>query len=259
MIDYAKLSNAELLEWVESAGRTLPLELIRVLLARRIDLRNMILERFAEAINDDWDDADDPRWYRAVHYGFLLIAYRERKALPIFAAVYSDADRYDTLLEWFEEAPANFGPPAVPIFQAVIEGTLGADWDFGAALSVSILENIAIRFPETRLAVVTFLRSRLPALDADGRVVLGDEEEIDDLWGSIVDVLAELHDRESMSHVLAMFDAELIDPMETNRESYLDELEGRHPTEKAQPFDILAMYAGSSHRDQKRAVYNRDS
>jgi hypothetical protein len=57
----------------------LPPELIRVLLARRIDLRNALLERFAEAINDEWDDADDPRWYRAVHYGFLLIAYRERR------------------------------------------------------------------------------------------------------------------------------------------------------------------------------------
>jgi hypothetical protein len=124
MTDYAKLANAELLDWVERAGRALPPELIRVLLARRIDLRNMILERFAEAINDDWDDADDPRWYRAVHYGYLLIAYRERKALPIFAAVYSDADSYDALLEWFEEAPANFGPPAVPIFQAVIEEVL---------------------------------------------------------------------------------------------------------------------------------------
>jgi hypothetical protein len=210
----------------------------------------MILERFAEAINDDWDDADDPRWYRAVHYGFLLIAYRERKALPIFAAVYGDADSYETLLEWFEEAPANFGPPAVPIFQAVVEAALGADWDFGAALSVSILGDIAIRFPETKLAVVTFLRSLLPALDANGRIALDDEEEFEELWGSVVDVLAELHDRESMPHVLAMFDAELIDPMETDRETYLNEMEGRHITEKAPPFDILAMYAEAARRDQ---------
>jgi hypothetical protein len=257
MTDYAKLANAELLDWVERAGRALPPELIRVLLARRIDLRNMILERFAEAINDDWDDADDPRWYRAVHYGYLLIAYRERKALPIFAAVYSDADSYDALLEWFEEAPANFGPPAVPIFQAVIEEVSGVDWDFGAALSVSILGDIAIRFPETRLAVVTFLRSLLPALDANGRVVLGDEEEIDDLWGSIVDALAELHDRESMAHVLAMFDAELIDPMEIDLDSYLDVLEGRQSTEKTQIFDIFATYADVARRDQGQAAHKQ--
>lgn len=253
MTDYAKLSNAELLDRVEHAGRVLPPELIRVLLARRIDLRNVLLERFAGAIDDDWDDADDPRWYRAVHYGFLLIAYRERKALPIFAAIYSDADSYEALLEWFEEAPANFGPPAVPIFQAVVEGAPGVGWGFGAALSVSILGGIAIRFPETKLVVVTFLRSLLPALDANGRVVLDDEEEINELWGSIVDVLAELHDRESMSHVLAMFDAELIDPMETDRESYLDALEGRRTTEKVQPFDIFAIYADVARRDQAQA------
>lgn len=253
MTDYAKLSNAELLERVDLAGRTLPPELLRVLLARRIDLRTLILERFAEAINDDWGDADDPRWYRAVHYGFLLIAYRERKALPIFAAIYSDADSYESLLEWFEEAPANFGPPAVPIFQAVIEGSPGVGWGFGAALSISILTGIAMRFPETKLAVVTFLRSLLPALDADGRVVLGDEDELDELWGSIVDALAELHDRESMSCVLAMFDAELIDSIETDRESYLDALEGRCAIEKVQPFDIFAIYADVARRDQAQA------
>jgi hypothetical protein len=133
----------------------------------------------------------------------------------------------------------------------------GVDWDFGAALSVSILGDIAIRFPETRLAVVTFLRSLLPALDANGRVVLGDEEEIDDLWGSIVDALAELHDRESMAHVLAMFDAELIDPMEIDLDSYLDVLEGRQSTEKTQIFDIFATYADVARRDQGQAAHKQ--
>lgn len=250
MTDYAKLANAELLDRIDHAGRALPPELIRVLLARRIDLRSTILERFAESINDDWADADDPRWYRAVHYGFLLIAYRERKSLPIFAAIYGDADSYEALLEWFEQAPANFGPAAVPVFQGVIEDAHGAGWDFGAALSVSIIEDIAVRFPETRPTVVTFLRSLLPEVDSNGRVVRGDEKEIDELWGSVVGALAALHDRESMPQVLAMFDVELIDPMETDRETYLDELEGRRYTEKAQPFDIFASYAKVTRSDQ---------
>lgn len=255
MTDYVRLSNTELLDRVDHAGRVLPPELISVLLARRIDLRNMILERFAEAIDDDWGDADDPRWYRAVHYGFLLIAYRERKALPIFAAVYGNSNSYEGLVEWFEEAPANFGPAAAPYFQSVIENALHGDWDFGAAMGVSILEAIAVRFPETRPTVVAFLRSRLPALSADGRVVLDDEEDVDELWGSIIDALAELRDRASMPQVLAMFDAELIDPMETDRETYLSELEGPPSTEKTQPFDIFAMYAQVARRDQAQAEH----
>lgn len=253
MTDYAKLKDAELLDCVDHAGRSLPPELIRVLLARWIDLRGVILERFAESINDDWADSNDPRWYRAVHYGFLLIAYRERKSLPIFATVYSDSDRYDALLEWFEQAPAHFGPAAVPVFQGVIENARGAGWDFGAALSIAIVEEIAMHFPETRPAVVTFLRSLLPAMAADGRVVLDDEDEIDELWGSVVDALAELHDRGSMPQVLAMFDAELIDPMEIDRETYLDVLEGRHSTAKTPPFDIFAIYTEVARRDQMQA------
>ncbi|MBK8799679.1 MAG: hypothetical protein IPM07_26765 [Anaerolineales bacterium] len=83
MTNYMTLSNDELLACIEIAGITLSPELLRVLLARRLELRESILERFTASIDDDWDDSDDPRWYRAVHYGFLLIAYRERKALPI--------------------------------------------------------------------------------------------------------------------------------------------------------------------------------
>lgn len=242
MTEYKRLSNDELLNQVEYAGRTLPAELIQVLLARRIELRDEVLKRFAEAINDDWDDANDPRWYRAVHYGFLLIAYRERKALPIFATIYSNVDSYDTLIEWFEESPASFGPPAVPVFQGVLLGRSGPEWHFGAALGVEILTTIATRFPKTRSDIVTFLRSFLPPLDANGRVVLHDEDDIDELWGSIVDALAELRDRESTPQVLAMFDADLIDPMETDRQTYLDELEQAPSTERMQPFDIFAMY-----------------
>ncbi len=254
MTAYKHLSNDELLDQVERAGRILPAELIQALLARRIELRSAILARFAESLNDNWENDDDPRWYRAVHYGFLLIAYRERKALPIFAAIYSDPDLYEGLLEWFEETPAHFGPPAAPVFQAVIQDAPGMAWHFGAAMSVAILKNIAIRFPETRENILTFLRSLLPPLNADGRVELNDDAEIDELWGSVVDALAELRDRESTPQILAMFDAELIDPMETDRESYLDVLEGVPAIRKSQPFDIFAEYASRDHSNTAQSA-----
>lgn len=252
MTDYRNLSTRELLDQVERIGRNLPAGLIQTLLARRIELRNELLARFEESIDDEWEDDDDPRWYRSVHYGFLLIAYRERKALPIFASLYIDADSYDTLLEWFEEHPAHFGPPAVPVFQDVLQRLQARpdrEWHYGGALSISILNTIAIRFPETRPGIVSFLRSFLPPLNADGRIVLDDENEIDELWGSIVNALADLRDRVSMPQVLAMFDADLIDPMEIDRDTYLHELEQAPSSPKPEPFDIYTIYPQHTHLD----------
>lgn len=248
MTKYQNLSNPELLEQVDRAGRTLPTELIQTLLARRIELRNDIIARFAESLDDNWED-DDPRWYRAVHYGFLLIAYRERKALPIFATIYSKTDSYDALLEWFEAQPAYFGPPAVPVFQEVLKSRTDLEWHYGRGLSIAILKTIAIRFPETRSDIVAFLRSFLPPLDANGRVVLSDEEEIDELWGSIIDALADLRDQESMPQVLAMFEADLIDPVDIDRKTYLRQLKQAPIAAKTQPFDIFEIYAAQTSRN----------
>jgi len=241
MTDYKSLSNDALLAHVDVAGRTLPPELLRVLMARRIDLREKILDNFAASLHDDWEDDDDPRWYRAVHYGFLLIAYRERKALPIFAAIYGGDESHDSLIEWFEDAPANFGPAALPVFQTIVAAAPNT-WDFGAAMSISVLETLALRFPEVRQEVVTFLRSRLPALNEDGKLLIDDDAEPDEHWGSIINALTELRDRASMPQALALFDAELIDPMEADRESYLKDLDGAPITEKRQPFDIFTFY-----------------
>lgn len=243
MTNYMTLSNDELLACIEIAGITLSPELLRVLLARRLELRESILERFTASIDDDWDDSDDPRWYRAVHYGFLLIAYRERKALPIFAAIYMNTESYENLIEWFEEEPAHFEPATIPVFQAVVDAAPGLEWDFGAAMSVSILSAIAMRFPQTRQEIVSFLRSHLPPLHMNGNLTPDNDDEIDELWASIVDALAELRDFDSKQQVLAMFDADLIDPTEIDRESYLDALTEPPSSEKKPPFDIFAMYA----------------
>jgi hypothetical protein len=70
--------------------------------------------------------------------------------------------------------------------------------------------------------------------------------------------LAELHDRESMAHVLAMFDAELIDPMEIDLDSYLKTCwRGGSPPKKTQIFDIFATYADVARRDQGQAAHKQ--
>lgn len=250
MTNFQTLSRDALLAHVETAGRLLPPDLIRALLARRIELRDDVLARFAAGIDDDWADPDDPRWYRAVHFGYLLIAYRERKALPIFAAIYHHPERYESLIEWFEDTPAHFGPAALPVFQAIIEAAPGLEWDYGVGMSVSILTEIAGRFPETRADVVQFLRAFLPPLHMNGHLHLDNDEEINELWGDIAGALAALHDRESMTQVLFMFDAELIDPMQLDRESYLELLNEPQPKNRGQTFDILAHYALLARRNE---------
>ena len=112
---YTSASPEHLLEALEQAGRTPDRALLEACLDRREALIPgllKVLEAGIEQGDDEAWDKDDPRWYREVHAGLFLIAFREEKALPLFADVFRDEER-DTLLEWFERAFVHYGPPAV--------------------------------------------------------------------------------------------------------------------------------------------------
>ena len=55
---------------------------------------------------------DDPRWYRMVHAGLLLMHFREADALPLFVREYRQAT-HDSFNEWFGNRLHLYGPAAV--------------------------------------------------------------------------------------------------------------------------------------------------
>jgi hypothetical protein len=88
MSEYQTYTTEELLAAIETAGRTPDLDLIHTILDRQADVTPGLLHMFHDALNDDWEDEDDPRWYRLVHAGMLLLAFREEAALPVFHDLY---------------------------------------------------------------------------------------------------------------------------------------------------------------------------
>ena len=55
---------------------------------------------------------DDPRWYRMVHAGLLLMHFREADALPLFVRKYRQAT-HDSFNEWFGKRLRLYEPAAV--------------------------------------------------------------------------------------------------------------------------------------------------
>ncbi|MFB3133513.1 MAG: DUF1186 domain-containing protein, partial [Rhodothermales bacterium] len=93
--EYTSASPEHLLEALEQAGHTPDCALLEACLDRREDLIPGLLEMLEAGIeqgdDEEWDE-DDPRWYREVHAGRLLIAFREEKALPLFADIFRDEE-----------------------------------------------------------------------------------------------------------------------------------------------------------------------
>lgn len=245
--DYKRLSVDDLLKTLDTIGREPPLTLIQACLARKLELRGALVAAFAEAIDDDWDDPDDVRWYRAVHFGRLLIAFRERAALPIFATIYNDSDTYESLIEWFEEDPAFYGSAAIDTFAGVVrqrdKQNHDEEWDYGRDMSIGVLEQIALQYPATRQEILTFLRAMIPDLGADGSLDWDEEElGIDESWSSIVSTLAALRDTDSVDRALALFDADFIDETMISRDEFLESFTAKRSPYAVHRFDILKIY-----------------
>ena len=154
MVDYHSLPVDELLTALEQAGRTPDLDLVRACLERREELTPSLLEMLAGGVDEDWE-LDDPRWYREVHAGLLLIAFREPAALPIFAEIFRDQER-ENLVEWFSTKLPTYGPAAT---QMVID-LLNDDsaYEFARFVSTEMLAAIAFHHPGERERVLEALR-----------------------------------------------------------------------------------------------------
>ena len=253
-MDYERAQPEQLLKALERAGRTPSLDLIRACLERQEELTPGLLEMFENSPWNAWDDEDDPRWYRAIHAGYLLIAYRETEALPLFESIYL-GEWEDNLIEWFQTDPSYYGPPAVPTFTRVLHHDTGTGYHFGRAMSAELLNQIALQFPATRDDVVVALRAVLPPLTAAGEPDWPEDAPPADIWSPAVAYLADQRDRESEERVMALFDRDWIDPMYIDRYRFRAAVRagGSPPKSDIHRFDIITRYE-SLHEIQRKEV-----
>jgi hypothetical protein len=235
---YGGLTAAGLVAALETAGRYPDVDLILHLDERREETEPLLLALFAEALDEEWPDGD-PRWYRLIHCGLILLGWRSSAALPLFADLYLNPAEQDTL-EWFEVLPAHYGPAAGPPFIRVATASIDMEWHYGRALAIEILKYLAFLYPETREPILTALRGLLPPAEA---VYYWPPDRVDEMWGTILSTLAELQDEDSRRQGLALLDAGLVDPFMCSVEYFLDGLRGRYPPDDLKPFELLDWYA----------------
>ena len=258
-MNYATASADELLHALEHAGRHPDPDLIRACLDRGEEVTPGLLALFHKLFETseylDWDEGD-PRYYREIHAGLLLIHLREPAALDGFHG-YLAEEEHENLLEWFEPELPLYGPAAVPTMRKLLESDY--TWGWGKIAAEEILGTIAQQNPETRADVVEILRRQLPEIDDEGRLVLPNEEALEEyvsLWTSLVYGLARLGDEASAPVVMKLFEEDLIDEIVfgdaedyrsilAGEERYVDFL---HPSP-----DLAESYARRKQHEEERA------
>jgi hypothetical protein len=241
--DYFSLPADGLLTALEQAGRTPDLDLVRACLERREELTPGLLEMLAGGLDEDWEPGD-PRLYREVHAGLLLIAFREPAALPIFAEIFRDQER-ENLVEWFSTELPAYGPAAT---QMVID-LLNDDsaYEFARFVSTEMLAAIALHHPGERERILEALRALLPPLTEDGTLALPPGSRRQDLWTWVASALADLRDTVSQPQVVALYKQDLIDDSVIGGlKEYLAEFEpdAYPPPAASYEYDVLKTYEG---------------
>lgn len=251
---FQEKTDDEIIRSLEYAGRTPPLALIRVCLERQAALTPRLLEIFEESMSDAWEDTEDPRWYRQVHTGKLLIAYREPAALPIFEKMFTLMD-WDELemLESFELDLANYGPEAVPMLTRVMHLETDGEYHYGRSLAIGTLAVIAHQHPEVRDEIIASLRALLPPLKEDGTPDV-QPDNIDEVWSSVVMALGDLQDEDSRDHIERLFQHDLIDDTMLSLEDYQSSFapDAESTNDLNRQFDIIAVYQDFHHQKKRQ-------
>lgn len=254
MPPYHSLPTATLLAQLERAGKVPDVPLLLAIFERQSEAEPLVLEMFRDSYDDDWPD-DDPRWYRFVHAGRLLIAWGAEAALPTFADLYLDEELEDTI-EWFQDDPFYFGPPAVPHFLRVLSTPTGQAWHFGRASAASILAKIARRHPETRATIVAAMRALLPTVDA---IPYLSPNAIDETWLWIVSALADLQDEASRSQALSVIALDGMDSFILDREQYEAQMRGEIRDDDPLIYDLAGKYIDLAEREERALALEKQA
>jgi hypothetical protein len=255
------LSPGQLLHALERAGQNADPALIRACLDRREEVKPGLLDMFSKGIFDAWEDQDDPRWYRVVHAGRLLIAMREPAALPVFADIYANHD--ENLVEPFETDPYYFGAAAIPVFAELLHQYDGGKYHYGRSMCSTVLAQVGLHYPELRDEVLQALRATLPPLKEDGTPDWPPDLPPDSyVWASVAADLSDLGDHDSRPQILALFDQDWMDEGLIDKKGYLIGLYRGEQAWKLRTFDIVAFYTRPATRIEapveKRKVGRND-
>lgn len=253
--DYRSISAEQLLAALETAGRTPDLDLIRACLERREELTPGLLEMLAGGTDESWP-ADDPRWYREIHAGLLLIAYREPAALPIFAEIFRDEKR-ENLIEWFSTELPAYGPAATQMAIDLLNDPNAHD--YARAVATEMLTAIAWQHPGERERILQALRAQLPPLEEDGTLILPPGVRREEIWTWVACALADLRDTVSQPQIVALYERGLIDEgIIGGLQDYLAHFkpDASPPLEALREYDILNTY-GWLHRQAAREAEGR--
>ena len=242
---YSSASPEHLLEALEQAGRTPDRALLEACLDRRDQLIPGLLGMLESGIeqghDEAWDD-DDPRWYREVHAGLFLIAFREEKALPLFADIFRD-DECENLWDWFSTPFQHYGPLAVDMLIDLVKDRNADVWP--RITAGEKLKDIALVHPETWGRTAEVLRMRLPRVDEAGNFVIppmADEDQVM-FWTWTALALAEMKDTASQDRVKALYKADLIDEMVMGGvDDYLRIFEEDRSQHMPRSFDLITYY-----------------
>jgi hypothetical protein len=244
--DYDALSDEALLDALEHAGRKPPPALLQACLGRAATIATHLLEWLEAGSDPAWPD-DDPRWYREIHAGHLLIELREPAALPLFEAIFRDPEREGSLGEWFDTRLPAYGPALTPTLLAL---ATDPEIGWGQVSALGMLGTLGQMHPEERPHILPTLRALLPPLANDGTLAQpADPADVPDedveRWTWVIGALMDLRDEESRPQVLALYDTDLVDvKIIGGPEAYLRALRGEEDRYEPRPEDLFRYYEG---------------
>lgn len=256
-----------LVDTLVHAGRHPHPDLIRDCVAAQDEITPALLAILKEDVLADTREKhwgkEDPRWYRLIHAGLLLLHFREEDALPWFSLEYQQAT-VDNFNEWFENKLRVYGPTAVEPLTDLLHDRGAGTW--GRIEAAGEFSHIGGTHPEARNTVLDALRAALPPLNDDGTPDVpmdAEAEALPHLWTTLAYELGRHQDRESQTQIEALFAEDWIDAtFFGDVEGYRRLLEGDGGPQAAfdpASFDVVDYYEDWSAEGEKerRAVQQR--
>lgn len=235
-----------LLAELEDAGRTPSRELLEAAQTHLDALAPALLTWFREESDPDWSE-DDPRHFRAVHAGNLLLDARRADALALFFELLDDEDSAEGVMDWHHHVVLGYGLDLVPPLLALVgrEEALpeARTW---AASTLGHLAAPLQEAPALRQQAESTLLGLLPPLRPDGTSAI--EEDVDDdtatLWGFVVLALMDIGSKAEPERVRALLRGDVVvDPMIFGGQyTYETFLRTPYTPTSEPPFDLLRAY-----------------